>query len=138
MAVGSVAQGLTGFIQSHEGAQSAQSLLAQSSTDASVAFYEDARLPLLLLENKDRATMFVHEVLGDLAAAPWPIRDSLCRYLREGGNISLTAQSANVHRNTMMKRLARAESLLPRPLSRNRTEVAAALDLLHWLPDQQG
>jgi DNA-binding PucR family transcriptional regulator len=53
-------------------------------------------------------------------------------YVRELGSTSRTAQRLYTHRNTVLRRLARADELLPRPLAENAVAVAAALEVLRW------
>ncbi|HWR79817.1 MAG TPA: helix-turn-helix domain-containing protein [Pseudomonas sp.] len=43
----------------------------------------------------------------------------------------------HTHRNTLLRRLTRAEELLPRPLEDNRIHVAAALEALSWTAEQR-
>jgi DNA-binding PucR family transcriptional regulator len=53
-------------------------------------------------------------------------------YVRELGSTSRTAERLYTHRNTVLRRLARADELLPRPLAENVVSVAAALEVLRW------
>jgi DNA-binding PucR family transcriptional regulator len=53
-------------------------------------------------------------------------------YVREQSNASRAAKRLYTHRNSLLRRLARAEQLLPRPLSENSVEVAVALEVLRW------
>ena len=48
------------------------------------------------------------------------------------GNTSRTAERLYTHRNTVLRRLARADELLPCPLAENVVSVAAALEVLRW------
>ena len=47
-------------------------------------------------------------------------------------NASRAAARLYTHRNTLLRRLARADELLPRPLADNVVDVAVALDVLRW------
>lgn len=47
-------------------------------------------------------------------------------------NVSRAAAALYTHRNTLLRRLARAEALLPRPLAECSVEVGIALDVLFW------
>jgi DNA-binding PucR family transcriptional regulator len=80
----------------------------------------------------DNAEQFVRQVLGDLALAPREVRDALLAFVEENGSVSRVAARQYAHRNTVMRRVARAEALLPRPLDENRVQVAAALQVLRW------
>lgn len=53
-------------------------------------------------------------------------------YVQEQCNSSRTAELPYTHRNTVLRRLARADELLPRPLGENGVALAAALDVRHW------
>ncbi|GAB2779612.1 PucR family transcriptional regulator [Halomonas shantousis] len=132
LALGPVLRGLDGFRRSHEGAQIAQRILAKAPENRRVAYYENVRLAAILGQDPAWARAFVSEVLGDLSNAPAPLRDTLRHYLAQGGNVSRTAQALSMHRNTVMRHLALAEELLPRPLADARIEVAAALEALVW------
>ncbi|WP_369820674.1 helix-turn-helix domain-containing protein [Oleiphilus sp. HI0125] len=39
----------------------------------------------------------------------------------------------HTHRNTLLRRLTKAQELLPRPLEENLIQVGAALELSSWL-----
>ncbi len=80
----------------------------------------------------DRAAVFVKRVLGDLEAASPELRSAVRIFVREQCNVSRAAGKLFTHRNTLLRRLARADELLPRPLSGNSVEVGVALDVLHW------
>ncbi|GAB2635551.1 hypothetical protein GCM10027068_13820 [Prescottella soli] len=43
-----------------------------------------------------------------------------------------TAERLYIHRNTVVRRLARADELMPRPLASNPIVVGAALEVLRW------
>ncbi|WP_322048077.1 helix-turn-helix domain-containing protein [Paraburkholderia sp. J67] len=60
------------------------------------------------------------------------MRQALRLFLAEGCNATEAAEKGHVHRNTLLRRLERAESLLPRPLAQQRMHVAAALEVLYW------
>jgi PucR C-terminal helix-turn-helix domain len=65
-------------------------------------------------------------------AARWRPR-TVRVYLRELSNAPRAAKVLFTHRNTIRTRIARAEHLLPRPLSHNSLEVAVALELAAWM-----
>ncbi|SIL64346.1 transcriptional regulatory protein [Mycobacteroides abscessus subsp. abscessus] len=50
--------------------------------------------------------------------------------MEEALNRTSTAERLYTHRNTIDRRLARVDELLPKPFARNPIEVAAALTLL--------
>ena len=53
-------------------------------------------------------------------------------FVTEQCNVSRAATKLYTHRNTLLRRLTRAEQLLPRPLAENSVNVAVALDVLRW------
>ncbi|WP_316767759.1 helix-turn-helix domain-containing protein [Streptomyces sasae] len=56
----------------------------------------------------------------------------MATYLSEQCSSTRTAERLFTHRNTVLRRLARADDLLPRPLADNVTAVAAALEVARW------
>jgi DNA-binding PucR family transcriptional regulator len=52
--------------------------------------------------------------------------------LAEQWNAPRAAKVLSTHRNRVLERVARAERLRPKPLSRQRFEVAVALELASW------
>ncbi|MNH46610.1 hypothetical protein D3C79_1094630 [compost metagenome] len=53
-------------------------------------------------------------------------------FLANGCNITQTAEVLGTHRNTLLRRLERAQDLLPIPLADHRIQIAAALELVIW------
>ena len=98
-----------------------------------VARYADVQLVALLTAEPDRADEFLADTLGRLArrrrgdpgdrAAP-----SCASWAAPPGR----RERLYTHRNTVLRRLARADELLPRPLAEHAVEVAAALEVLRW------
>jgi DNA-binding PucR family transcriptional regulator len=78
------------------------------------------------------ADEFLADTLGDLLHADADTQQAVLTYVRELGSTSRTAQRLYTHRNTVLRRLARADELLPRPLAENVVGVAAALEVLRW------
>jgi DNA-binding PucR family transcriptional regulator len=97
-----------------------------------VASFNDVRLVALVTGEVDAAKQFVADTLGELAAAPAELRNTLHTFLAEGCNASRAAEVLHTHRNTLLRRVARAEALLPRGLEGNRVHVAVALEVLRW------
>ncbi|WP_306367858.1 CdaR family transcriptional regulator [Nocardiopsis sp. CC223A] len=131
LAVGRPGTGVDGFRRSHFDAAAAQRMLAASPTRRCVR-YGDVRLAALLSDSPSQADGFVNDVLGGLATADPTLRETVLAYVHALGNASLTAERCYTHRNTVVRRLARADELLPRPLAENPVDVAAALELLRW------
>lgn len=132
VAVGRSGTDLEGFRRSHLDAGVAQRMLADHPARRQVASFPDVQLVALLTQDPTRADEFVTDTLGALADADQELRDVVLAYLREQCNASRAAARLYTHRNTVLRRLARADELLPRPLSGNVVHVSAALELLAW------
>jgi DNA-binding PucR family transcriptional regulator len=132
-AFGAPGRDVEGFRRSHAEALEVQALLMRPSAPARVASVDQLRVALLAGTDPERATAFVHAVLGDLLTAPEPLVETLRAYVREDRNAAQTARVLFTHRNTVISRIARAEELLPAPLEHRTTEVGVALELWHWL-----
>jgi DNA-binding PucR family transcriptional regulator len=132
VAIGSRGRGVEGFRRSHFDALGAQRLLARVGSADRVVTFDDVRLASLVTHDPEAAGQFVADTLGALATAPAELRAALLTYLAEGCNASRAAELLHTHRNTLLRRLGRAQELLPRPLDGSRLHVAVALDVLRW------
>lgn len=106
--------------------------MARLHSPQQIAEYTDIEMVALLTADADRAADFVKRVLGELESASPELRSAVWTFVREQCNVSRAAGKLFTHRNTLLRRLARADELLPRPLSENSVEVGVALDVLHW------
>lgn len=132
VALGTAGHGVEGFRRSHLDALATQRLLAHLGADARVASFDMVRLVALATQDLEAADAFVHHTLGALATAGPDLQANLLVFLEEGCNAVRAAARLRTHRNTLLRRLARAEELLPRPLEHHRVQVAAALEVLRW------
>ncbi|MGB9998650.1 PucR family transcriptional regulator [Streptomyces pseudogriseolus] len=132
IALGSTGAGIDGFRRSHLDALTAQQMLARLSSAQRLASYDDVELVALVTRNPEHADRFVLRTLGDLATAPAEVTEAVRVFLAEQCNASRAATRLFTHRNTLLRRLARADELLPRPLSAHPLNVAAALEILRW------
>lgn len=132
IALGSAGPGIEGFCRAHQDALAAQRVLGRVRSDARVVSFERVRLVALLTQDAEPGAHFVEHALGRLATADPLLGRALLVYLRSGSRASAAAQQLHIHRNTLLRRLAQAEELLPRPLARSLVQVAAALEVLHW------
>ncbi|MGW0815868.1 PucR family transcriptional regulator [Streptomyces viridiviolaceus] len=132
VALGRPRRDLDGFRQSHLEAAVVQRMMARLGTVRRVGSYMDAQLVALLSEDVGRADEFVADTLGDLARAEPELHLTLRTYLEEQCNAARAAEALYAHRNTIVRRLARCDELLPRPLSENPIAVGAALQLMWW------
>ncbi|HTK64235.1 MAG TPA: helix-turn-helix domain-containing protein [Pseudonocardia sp.] len=139
VAVGRTGTELEGFRRSHLDAGVAQQMLADHTSHLNqrrqIASFSDVQLVALLTRDATRAEEFLGDTLGALGAedpAEAELRDVVLAYIREQCNASRAAERLYTHRNTVLRRLARADELLPRPLADNVIHVGAALELLAW------
>ncbi|MGY1780035.1 PucR family transcriptional regulator [Geodermatophilus sp. SYSU D01036] len=132
VAVGRPGHDVDGFRRSHLDAATAQRMLARLTSPQQVARFEDVQLVSLLTTEPTQLEEFLAGTLGRLATADADTRQAVLTYVRELGNASRTAERLYTHRNTVLRRLARADQLLPRPLAENVLGVAAALEVLRW------
>lgn len=131
IAIGETSVGTEGFRASHRSAIAVQRLISRSGRH--VARAEDTRLTSLLARHGDEALDFARSTLGRLTEAPDEILLTVRTYLDELGSLTHTAERLFAHRNTIVRRLERADALLPRPLAERPMDVAAALDLWSWV-----
>lgn len=132
MAIGSADHGIEGFRRAHLDALTAQRVLSRLHANARVVHFDMVRLVSLMSHDAEANQQFVTHTLGELATAPLPLRRALLTFLSTGCNATEAAELLHTHRNTLLRRLARAQELLPRPLEQNRVHVAAALEALSW------
>ncbi|MBS4100404.1 helix-turn-helix domain-containing protein [Tsukamurella paurometabola] len=130
VALGRPGRDLEGFRRSHLDALAAQRVLARVGSARRVVRYEDVALISVLTADMAQADQFVADTLGDLAAADAVLRDTALTYVRERFNASAAAEKLYTHRNTVERRLARVDQLLPAPLADNAASVVAALMLV--------
>ncbi|MCW2142518.1 DNA-binding transcriptional regulator, PucR family [Actinoplanes cyaneus] len=132
IAIGRPGTDVAGFRRSHLDALATQRMMTRLASPQRIAHYRDIQLAALLTTDPDRAGEFVAETLGDLRHADAETRETVAVYVREQCNTQRTAERLFTHRNTVVRRLSRADRLLPRPLSDNVVAVAAALEVLRW------
>lgn len=132
VAVGSTAAGVDGFRRSHLDALTVQRMLARLDSPQQLATHDEVELVALLTQEPERAEHFVRRTLGELETAPAEIAETVRVYLAAECNASRAAALLYTHRNTLLRRLARADQLLPRPLAENVVNVGAALQVLRW------
>ncbi len=133
IAVGSTARGVEGFRRSHLDAITAQRMLARLNSTQRVAGFWDVELVSLVTGDPDRADQFIKRTLGKLEAASPELRTAVLTFVNEQCNVSRAASRLYTHRNTLLRRLSRAEQLLPRPLDTNSVHVAVALEMVRWI-----
>ncbi|WP_245777975.1 PucR family transcriptional regulator [Lentzea xinjiangensis] len=132
IALGSRGAGLDGFRRSHWEALTTQRMLAQFSASQQVATHDEIELVSLVTHEPERAEQFVRRSLGDLEHASADILDAVRTYIAEECNASRAASRLFTHRNTVVRRLARADELRPIPLADNVLRVGVALEIIRW------
>ena len=90
------------------------------------------QLVALLTADPTEADVFLTDTLGNLRHADAATQEAVLTYVHELGNTTRSAERLFTHRNTVLRRLARADELLPRPLAENVVGVGAALEVLRW------
>ncbi len=138
VALGAAAEGREGFRRSHFQALAAHRVLTRLGAARTVARYDDLRLMDVFVDDDERLTEFLTATLGRLLDAEPELAECLRVWFAQRCNASATAERLYAHRNTVVRRLAQAEQLLPMPLSANAIAVAAALELHHWRGREPG
>jgi DNA-binding PucR family transcriptional regulator len=132
LALGSLGRGLEGFRRSHLDALTAQRMLSRLQSRERVVSFDAVRLVSLVTQDPQAAQAFVQHTLGELASGSPELQSALRVFLNTGCNASRAADLLRTHRNTLLRRLTRAEALLPRPLEGQHVHVAVALEVLRW------
>jgi DNA-binding PucR family transcriptional regulator len=134
-AAGRPGQGLEGFRSSHEDALAAQAMLLRLGSGRGFTAYADVELIDTLTQDRASAQRFVLNTLGSLAHADEALRETLLTYVQCGFNTTRAAASLYAHRNTVERRVSRANELSTVKVEDNPTHVAAALLVLDIAPD---
>lgn len=132
VSVGRSDNNVEGFRTSHAEAVSTQRMHSQLGAGRQVVHFDDIRLVSLLTTDRAAATEFVDDTLGPLASADAELLSTVRTWIALQCNTSRTAERLYTHRNTVIRRLARADELLPRPLAESFLDVATALEVLQW------
>lgn len=132
IAIGSTAAGIEGFRSSHLDAITVQRMMARLGSPQRVARFTDVYLIALITSNPDQADRFITHTLGDFESADAELQRTVLTFVYEQCNAARTAEVLYTHRNTVLRRIARANELLPQPLERDGVHVAVALEALHW------
>ncbi|HYF24696.1 MAG TPA: helix-turn-helix domain-containing protein [Baekduia sp.] len=136
VALGTVGVGLAGFRTSREEAERARRVAHLAGPEPQVVAFDDVALLDLLARDLPAARRFVHRQLGELADADpaiASIRDTVRAVLAPRGGVAHAAREQDLHRNTVLQRLRRAEALRGRPLDDQPDELYAALVLARAL-----
>ncbi|MFJ9831735.1 helix-turn-helix domain-containing protein [Streptomyces sp. NPDC101169] len=134
-AVGRPGRGLEGFRSSHQDALAAQALAIRLGADRRFTAYADVELIDALTKDRPSARRFVINTLGPLAEADRALRQALLTYVQCGFSTTRAAANLYAHRNTVERRVSRANELSAVKVEDNPTHVAAALLVLDIAPD---
>ncbi|MFG2544959.1 PucR family transcriptional regulator [Streptomyces sp. NPDC048594] len=134
-AVGRPGRRLEGFRSSHQDALAAQALVIRLGSDRRFTPYADVELIDALTKDRSGARRFVINTLGPLTEADTALRQALLTYVQCGFNTTRAAANLYAHRNTVERRVSRANDLSAVKVEDNPTHVAAALLLLDLAPD---
>lgn len=132
MAVGPTAAGIEGFRSSHLDAITAQRMMARLGSPQRLARFTDVYLIALITSNPDHADRFIKQTLGDFESADAELQRTVLTFVYEQCNAARTAELLYTHRNTVLRRIARANEMLPQSLEKNGVHIAVALEALHW------
>ncbi|MDY6998782.1 MAG: PucR family transcriptional regulator [Actinomycetota bacterium] len=132
VALGAPAAGMDGFRRSHLDALTAQRMLSRLRSARQIARFSDVELVALVSADAERTDQFLRRTLGGLLGADAELQHTTLTYVNEQCNASRTAEVLFTHRNTVLRRIARAQELLPSPLERSSVHVAVALEVLGW------
>jgi DNA-binding PucR family transcriptional regulator len=138
VAIGTMANGVEGFRQSHREAQTARSVavIAKRPTPTVIAA-TDPGLSVVARLGDDVAGIrdWVTGVLGDLAADDENdarLRETLRVFLGSGSSYKVAAEELNLHFNSVKYRVGRAIARRGREIGSDRLDVELALLACHW------
>lgn len=140
-AIGPTRHGIAGFRASHEAALTVHRLLIGNPDGERLASYRELEVTVLAAQDPHRAAEFVAATLGPLAeedAAAARLRETLRVYLEEAENAPRAAARLYTHRNTVLKRIARATEVLGYQPGERRLAVELALELRRRLGPPAG
>lgn len=132
IAVGTTAAGIDGFRRSHLDAVSTQRMMMRLGSPQRVARFTDIELVALISAEPEQADRFITHTLGDFASADAELQQTALTFIHQQCNASRAAERMFLHRNTLLRRIARADESLPTPLADNSVRVAVALEALRW------
>lgn len=130
VAIGRPWPGVDGFRRTHLEALATQRVLTRLLSPRRICAFDDVQLVSALAVGSTEFEMFIRDILGDLEQAEPTIQRTVLTYARERFSVTRTAAKLYTHRNTVERRLRRADELLPRPLAERPVEIAAALSVV--------
>jgi DNA-binding PucR family transcriptional regulator len=137
VALGPTRRGIEGFRATHEAALTVHRLLLGNPASGRFGSYRELEVTALAAHDPRAASEFIAATLGPLAEdSPGAarLRETLRVYLEEADNAPRAAARLYTHRNTILKRIARATELLGYAPGERRLAVELALELRRHLP----
>jgi DNA-binding PucR family transcriptional regulator len=138
MAIGRVCANEHGFRRTHAQALRAERIATHQWTSARVVTYSEVEPLALIAQDPAEATEFAAHTLGPLAAddaGSEELRRTLAVYLDVDANARRAAERLQLHKNTILYRIRRAESLLGHSVDGHRTVLSMALMVVSQGPD---
>jgi DNA-binding PucR family transcriptional regulator len=138
LAIGTMADGVEGFRQSHREAETARSVsVIAKRPEPTVISASDPGLSVVARLGGDVAGTrdWVATVLGDLAIDnenDGRLRDTLRVFLACGASYKVAAEELNLHFNSVKYRVGRAVARRGREIGSDRLDVELALLACHW------
>jgi DNA-binding PucR family transcriptional regulator len=132
IAIGPTATGIDGFRRSHLDAITTQRMMARLGSAQRVVRFAEVELIALITADPERADRFIKHTLGEFESADAELQRTVLTFVGEQCNASRAAARLFTHRNTLLRRLSRADELLPQPLRDTSVHVAVALEALRW------
>jgi len=130
--LGSTATGVEGFRRSHLDAITTQRVIARLGSSRQITSFSDVQLVSLITADADQTDRFITETLGEFESADPELQRTVLTFIREQCNASRAAAHLFIHRNTLLRRIAYAKKLLPKPLEGASVNIAVALEALGW------
>ncbi|MEB3067596.1 PucR family transcriptional regulator [[Mycobacterium] vasticus] len=132
IALGPTTAGIEGFRTSHLDAITTQRMMARLGSTQQVARFSEVELVSLINAEPEQADRFITHTLGDFEFASTELHRTVLTFVREQCNAARASARLFTHRNTLLRRLSRANELLPQPLDGSSVHVAVALEALAW------
>lgn len=136
-ALGRPATGIAGFRSTHRQARAARQVaVAAGRRCGPVTDYAEVGAIALLCTDLATTRTWVQDTLGGLAGddeATERLRETVRVFLHLGSSHTAAAEKLNLHKNSVVYRIGRAEALRGRPLRSDRADVELALRAAHLL-----
>lgn len=137
VALGEPGMGLNGFRVSHQESLRVRKVAEFDTTTGRQLFdHADLALAGLLVDRRDEVRTWVHRTLGELAGpddSMARLRDTLRVFFETNGSYNDTATRMHMHKNTVFKRVRKAEEILAQPIADKRRTLEIAVLLCDQL-----